>query len=92
MNHLEWLGPMANGLMDLPSSLGQQSLPDLGCHSGLIWDVTFAPSYLSASSTKAGAVAELAAYRKCAKYPELTSTHIYCPLAFETLKPICGER
>src|SRR5882757_929015 len=61
----------------------------------LLWDVTVADtlavSYLHISSVKAGAVAELAATKKHTKYLELAGTRIFCPLAFETLGPICEE-
>ena len=51
----------------------------------LTWDVTaactVADSYVQASSREPGAVAELSATRKEAKYS--TGTHLFQPLAFE---------
>ena len=58
----------------------------------LIWDATVtdtvAASYLPATSVMAGAAAELAATRKEAKYGPLLATHVFVPLALETLGPI----
>jgi hypothetical protein len=58
----------------------------------LVWDVTvvdtLAPSYLSASSINAGAAAAIAESRKDKKYIAFNGTHIFIPLAFETLGPI----
>jgi hypothetical protein len=58
----------------------------------MTWDVTvtdtLAESYLSASSSSAGSVAEGAANRKEQKYQSLASTHSFIPLAFETFGPI----
>jgi len=57
-----------------------------------VWDVTIADtlaaSYLSSTSTTAGAAAEIAATRKFDKYATLSASHIFVPLAFETLGPI----
>jgi len=49
---------------------------------------TLAASYLANTSTTAGAAAEAAATRKQAKYQELSNTHVFIPLALETLGPI----
>ena len=61
----------------------------------VVWDVTvadtLATSYLSSTSITAGSAAELAANRKEEKYVELTTTHTFVPLAFETLGPICSK-
>ena len=46
-----------------------------------------AGSYVQASSREPGAVAELSANRKEAKYSMLTGTHIFQPLAFESHGP-----
>jgi hypothetical protein len=58
----------------------------------LTWDATVtdtvAESYLSSTSIVAGAAAEAAAVRKEAKYAEIINSHIFIPLAFETLGPI----
>ena len=56
------------------------------------WDVTVADtvaeSYLSITSTTAGAAA---AQRKTVKYTELMRHHIFVPIAVETFGPICEE-
>ena len=53
------------------------------------WDVTspdtLAPSHLSASAAQAGSAAAKAAIAKSQKYNVLARTHIFVPLAFETL-------
>ena len=53
----------------------------------LVWDVTcwdsFAPSYISLSSSGAGLVAERPAHRKRDVYKELTANHII-PITFES--------
>jgi hypothetical protein len=55
----------------------------------LTWDVTspdtFAPSHLHASSLQAGAAAHKAEATKTAKYATIALTHVFVPLAFETL-------
>ena len=61
----------------------------------LTWDVTvadtLATSYTSVSATSSGAVAESAATRKRAKYGSISTTHIFTPIAVETMGPICSE-
>jgi hypothetical protein len=56
------------------------------------WDVTVtntvAASYLTASSTSAVSAAEVAAQRRETKYAEISKTHLFFPLAFETMGPI----
>ena len=37
----------------------------------------------------AGSAAETAAVRKVKKYASLTSTHLFVPIALETLGPVC---
>ena len=58
----------------------------------LIWDATIvdtlAQSYLPASATRAGAAAGIAEDRKIQKYSDLLDTHIFVPVAIETLGPI----
>ena len=49
---------------------------------------TLAPSYLAASATRAGAAAGLAEERKNQKYRALLDTHVFIPIAMETLGPI----
>jgi len=62
-------------------------------HAGkaMAWDVTvvntLAESYLSISASPGG-TAEHAAARKSVKYSSLPTSHIFQPLAFETLGPI----
>ena len=59
------------------------------------WDVTvvcpLADSYIHTAAQDAGAVAELAAARKTAKYAALESRYIFQPVAVETLGPINGS-
>jgi hypothetical protein len=56
------------------------------------WDATvadtIAESYLAKTAIEAGAAAEAAAGRKEVKYAQITNTHHFVPLAFETLGPI----
>ena len=58
----------------------------------LTWDVTIADtlaaSYLASTSLTAGSAAGTAATKKIAKYTDLSRSHIFCPLAFESLGPI----
>jgi len=63
------------------------SLFGLGRH-GHGHAVTLATSYLTITATTAGAAAEAAATRKLAKYQVLSNTHVFVPLAVETLGPI----
>ena len=55
----------------------------------MAWDATvvdtLAMSYLSTSSTDVCSAAKAAAVRKTAKYSALSSTHIFIPVAVETL-------
>ena len=55
------------------------------------WDVmspdTYAPSHLPSSATQAGAAAARAEAAKSLKYSALATTHVFVPLAFETLGP-----
>jgi len=58
----------------------------------VVWDVTAicttASSYIDSSTREAGAVAEIAATRKTAKYSNLSSQHTFYPIAVETLGPL----
>ena len=58
----------------------------------LSWDVTvvcpLADSYVAAAAREAGSAAEGAAGRKSTKYTELMTTHIFQPIAIESLGPI----
>jgi hypothetical protein len=55
----------------------------------LTWDVTvvdtFAASYLAANSFAVGGTAAAAVVHKSAKYATLATTHIFMPIALETL-------
>ena len=61
----------------------------------LAWDATvvdtLAVSHLPGTAVIAGSAAEAASAAKTRKYDGLTSTHIFVPLAFETLGPVCSE-
>ena len=61
----------------------------------MTWDVTVADtlaiSYTSASASTAGAVAEAAASRKRVKYTDIATSHIFIPIAIETMGPLCSE-
>ena len=48
-------------------------------------------SYLTSTSTTAGSAADLAASRKEDKYVNMATTHIFLPMAFGTLGPICSK-
>jgi hypothetical protein len=58
----------------------------------MTWDATVtdtvAESYLNTTAIEAGAAAEAAAGRKEDKYSQIVNSHIFIPLAFETLGPI----
>ena len=43
------------------------------------------------SSQSSGAAAEFASVRKWARYASVASTHIFCPVACETMGPINSE-
>jgi len=55
----------------------------------LVWDVTvvntLAQSYVDRAATGVGAVAEMAAEQKAKKYHNLSSDHIFQPIAIENL-------
>jgi len=61
----------------------------------LAWDVTVADtvadSYLDKTVHVAGSAAAVLAAAKIRKYNPLENTHIFVPLAFETIGPVCAE-
>jgi hypothetical protein len=75
-------GKRPDGLTNVPWQSGKTA----------VWDVTIADtladSYLSSTSDTAAAAAELAANRKEDKYAGLSTTHVFLPLAFESLGSI----
>ena len=60
----------------------------MGAHLDVTLICTSASSYLAAASQTAGSAAELVAARKEHKYSYLANTHIFEPIAFETLGPM----
>ena len=48
-------------------------------------------SYVSQSVVQAGSAATAASVRKSAKYSSLSSSHVFCPLAVETLRPLADD-
>ena len=66
-------------------------------HSGhsATWDVTvvhtLAASSVAQSAVQAGKAAEIAAERKSAKYSGLSSSHIFIPVAVESLGPLADD-
>ena len=89
-NQPDWLGKMENvlsGLTLVPWSAMQIS------HT---WDVTvadtFAQTNLPQTVHRSGAAAEAAAERKIRlKYASIATKHMFVPVAFETLGPICSD-
>jgi len=65
------------------------------CGKSLAWDATapdtLARSYLPNTSLSAGAAAEDAALKKTSKYHDIVRSHIFVPLAIESLGPINKE-
>ena len=61
----------------------------------LTWDATvmnsLASSYLSATSSLPGSAAEAAAVRERSKYAAITLTHVFVPVAVETLRHVNAE-
>ena len=58
----------------------------------LAWDATvvdtLAPSYVAVSAQITGSAAQAAAERKVSKYAGLSASHLFVPIAIETLGPI----
>ena len=75
-------GKRPDGLTNVPWQAGRSA----------VWDVTVADTladfYLASTSMTAAAAAQLAATRKETKYVDLSTTHHFVPLAFESLGPI----
>ena len=75
-------GKRPDGLTNVPWQAGKSA----------VWDVTvtdiLADSYLASTSVTAAAAAQLAATRKETKYVDLSTTHHFVPLAFESMGPI----
>ena len=61
----------------------------------LTWDATvvdtLASSYVSVTAIRVGGAADAAAERKSLKYASITNTHIFLPVAIETLGLICSR-
>ena len=61
----------------------------------LIWDTTIidtlAVSYVQNGTTAPASAANAAAARKDAKYDAILATHIFVPVAVETIGPFCDE-
>jgi len=60
----------------------------------MVWDVTcpdtLAPSHLNRAVTGPGAVASFAEVNKCLKYDEISRTHVFIPIAVESMGAV-GE-
>ena len=56
------------------------------------WDATvvdtLAPSYVAVSAQVTGSAAQAAVERKVSKYASLPASHLFVPIAIETLEPI----
>ena len=83
---LSWdVGKRPDGLKLVPWQSG---------HSAT-WDVTvvhtLAASYVSQSAIQTGSAATAASVRKSAKYSSLSSSHVFCPVAVETLGPLADD-
>ena len=71
-------GKRPDGLTIIPWAKGRTLVWDVTC-----WD-SFAPSNIRMSSSRAGSLADHAAERKRSLYEELSITHIFQPIAFES--------
>ena len=78
-------GKRPDGLTLVPWSAGKS----------LTWDVTVADTLaqtnLPQTVHRSGAAAEAAAERKIRKYASIATKHMFVPVAFETLGPICSD-
>jgi len=52
---------------------------------------TLAASYVSQSAIQAGSAATAASERKTAKYSNLSSSHVFCPVAVETFGALADD-
>ena len=63
--------------------------------SSATWDVSvvhaLAASYVSQSAIQTGSAATAASERKTAEYSNLSSSHVFCPVAVETLGPLADD-
>ena len=61
----------------------------------VVWNVTventMASSYIGLSSQRAGSVTEAVSTRKEAIYEDISQNHIFVPLAFESIGPVCSQ-
>ena len=71
-------GKRPDGLTIIPWAKGRTLVWDVTC-----WD-SFAPSNIRMSSSRAGSLADHTAERKRSLYEELSITHIFQPIAFES--------
>jgi len=78
-------GKRPDGLTSIPWREGRGTTCDVTVSN------TVTASYVeitSARAAAAAAAAEAAAQRKVVKYAEIAQTHLFYPLAFETMDPI----
>ncbi len=52
---------------------------------------TLGSAHLQRNAVQAASAAETAAARKESKYSALTQTHLFYPVAFETIGPLCSS-
>ena len=57
----------------------------------LTWDVTMADTFTATYVTATSVKTSEAAVNKREKYDETTRTHLFCPLAVETMGPVEEE-
>ena len=78
-------GKRPDGITQIPWSSGKSA----------VWDVTvadtLAQSYVSSTAQTPGSAAENAAMKKENKYTALATHHLFVPLAFESLGPLCKK-
>ena len=78
-------GKRSDGLTVVPWQAGKC----LTCDATVV--DTLEPSYVSVTATRVGGAADAAAERRSLKYASITNTHIFVPVAIETLGPICSR-